>query len=270
MSDELIDEEESSAVTDMPSLWAKLDRRTRRMIQGQEDTHEELGGLKLEVAQTNARLEAQGERVTGLEKTLRDGHMCHRSDDFKEMRQSSRDVLEAIKGLTADAASTQGVAERASKDVSDLTGELKNSAAQMREAEVSRAKEMRGARRTTVGTAVGALLVLVLAALSAVWYIGQLDERDKQQNTQQDAATKAIKTQVSNLETKVNELPTSEQITSLTTEVRKATSQPAGPDHDGWFFVMTQTSQRRFCREQSRRQLALLPPSVQSACRALR
>jgi hypothetical protein len=281
MSEDLIDEEETSAVTDMRSLWGKMDRRTRRMIKGQEDTQEELGEVKTAVATTNTRLDAQRERTDSLEGFIREGHMCQRGEDFQELRQSSRDVLSAIQGLSTDAASTQGVAHRASEDVTRLAGELKDSADEMRQAAATRAKErtkasagrakeMRGARRTTVGTIVAALLVLILAAFSSVWYIGHLDERDKQQNTRQDAATTALKTQVGTIETKISKLPTSKQITDLTKEVRNATSVESGPDHDGWFFVRSQGSQRRFCREQNPRQLTLLPPSVQSACRVLR
>jgi phage shock protein A len=281
MSEDLIDEEETSAVTDMRSLWGKMDRRTRRMIKGQEDTQEELADVKTEVVRTNTRLDAQSERTTSLEGFIREGHMCQRGEDFRELRDTSRDVLQAIQSLSTDAASTQGVAQRASEDVTRLAGELKDSADNLRQeeagraqarsqAKIDRAKEMRGARRTTVSTAVGALLVLVLAAGSSVWYIGHLDERDKQQNDRQDAATTALKTQVGTIETKINKLPTSEQITSLTKEVRLATSEPANSDHEGWFFVKSQSSQRRFCREQRPTQLKLLPPSVLSACRVLR
>jgi hypothetical protein len=280
MGDDLIDEEETSAVTDMRSLWGKMDRRTRRMIKGQETTQDELADVKTEVVRTNTRLDAQSERTTSLEGFIREGHMCQRGEDFRELRDTSRDVLSAIQGLSTDAASTQGVAQRASEDVTRLAGELKDSADELRQEEIdraqarsqaklARAKELRGARRTTFGTAVAALLVIVLAAFSSVWYIGHLDERDKQQNDRQDAATKALKTQVGTIETKINKLPTSEQITSLTKEVRNATSVESGPDHDGWFFVRSQGAQRRFCREQNPRQLTLLPPSVQSACRVL-
>jgi hypothetical protein len=269
-TEELIDEEETSSVTDMKSLWSKLDRRTRRMIQGQETTQEDLGEVKTAVATTNTRLDGHAERVTSLEGVIREGHMCQRGEEFRELRETSRDVLQAIQSLSTDAASTQGVAQRASKDVSDLADDLKDSAENMSQALVDRSKEMRGARRATVGTTVGALLVVVLAAFSSVWYIGHLDERDKQQYTRQDTATKALKTQVGTIETKINSLPTSEQFTALTDEMRNATSEPSGPDHDGWFFVMSQGAQRRFCREQSTRRLGLLPPSVQSACRTLR
>ena len=146
---------------------------------------------------------------------------------------------------------------------------MKESAEDMRRSAADRAKEMRGARRTTIGTAFGALLAILLAAGSSIWYIGHLDERDKQQYNRQEADTTAIKSQVADIQTKVTKLPTSEQITNLTSEVRRANNRT--PElHDGWFFAKNLSARRRFCRQQSRTELDLLPPTVRSACTALR
>lgn len=245
--------------TDVRNFWAKLDRRTLRMIEGQERVQGEVIEIKAEVAAASARIGDQSERVALVETALREGHNCTKDGELSEIRSTTKEALSQLQTLATQTVAASSQAKAVRDDIDRLESDQRE-----------RAKEGRAANRTAITTAVGSLLTIILAGSAALWYIAQLDERDEQQHHQQVENAAALKSQVERLENKVENLPSKEALEqALEGAVQRAGAGNSGPEGDQWFFALDTRAQRQFCLRQPNKSFERLPPPVRTACKVL-